>query len=400
MISPEEWRHRKMKAVLDRIVLPVEVAGKNLYREIGIRSHGKGLFHKPPLSGDALGDKRVFWVVPEALVLNIVFAWEQAVAVTSEHESGMIASHRFPMYRPKNDQCDVEYLRQFFCTRRGKELLELASPGGAGRNKTLGQKEFEELCVPMPGLLAQKRIVSVLRVWDEAITTADKLVGNARTLKSGLLQKILPRHANPEQIPKGWECPRIGDVARMNPERPTKPHDGRVSFLPMSGVSEDGRITQCVERDYDDVRNGHPGFLDGDLLVAKITPCFENGKGALAGRLKNGVGFGSTEFFVLRATGKIDARLLDHILRSSRFRRMGESEMEGSAGQKRISADFIKSFRFFCPIDHGAQSELAQILDEADALIDAYRLIRQALKAEKHAVVQRLINCQVTARKA
>lgn len=388
---PEEWAQRQLKSVLDRIVLPVEVAGATVYREIGIRSHGKGIFHKPPITGEALGDKRVFWVAPDALVLNIVFAWEQAVAVTSVNETGMIASHRFPMYRPKKDLCDVEYLRQFFCTRRGKELLELASPGGAGRNKTLGQKEFEDLRIPMPGIEAQRRIASALQVWDDATGLANKLIDSARLLKCGLLQKLLPRHAGSAQLPKGWASLRIGDVVTTNPERPKKPVDGRVSFLPMSAVSEDGQITRRLERCYDDVRDGHPGFIDGDLLVAKITPCFENGKGTLAQGLINGIGFGSTEFLVLRPTGQVEPRLLGHILRSSQFRRRGASEMEGSAGQKRISGDFIRSFRFVCPRKSQEQRDLAELLDEADDLVDVCGKLDHMLRAEKQAVVQRLI---------
>jgi len=89
----EEFEIRKIKDLFNRAPESVDVKQEELYREIGIRSHGKGIFHKPPVFGESLGNKRVFWVKEDSLVLNIVFAWEQAVAKTTSDETGMIASH-------------------------------------------------------------------------------------------------------------------------------------------------------------------------------------------------------------------------------------------------------------------------------------------------------------------
>ena len=83
MKLPNGWNLTPLGSVLERVSLPVDVDPTKEYREIGIRSHGKGIFHKPSVTGESLGEKRVFWVVPDTLVLNIVFAWEQAVAITS-----------------------------------------------------------------------------------------------------------------------------------------------------------------------------------------------------------------------------------------------------------------------------------------------------------------------------
>lgn len=109
-----EWQKRKISALLTKSVRPVNVDLDATYREVGIRSHGKGIFHKKPISGKAIGDKRVFWAAEEALVLNIVFAWEQAVAVTSLAEKGMIASHRFPMYSARPNEAHVHFIKYFF----------------------------------------------------------------------------------------------------------------------------------------------------------------------------------------------------------------------------------------------------------------------------------------------
>ena len=188
---PSGWRIKSLDSVLERVVRPIDPMPDVSYREIGIRSHGKGIFHKDPVPGKSLGDKRVFKVQPNCFVVNIVFAWEQAVARTTSEEEGMIASHRFPMYRPKNNQCDVDFLTYYFKTKKGKYLLELASPGGAGRNKTLGQKEFLKLKFPMPSSAEQTRIAQTLSVWDKAIETTTKLIANSKAQKKALMQQLL-----------------------------------------------------------------------------------------------------------------------------------------------------------------------------------------------------------------
>src|SRR5205807_2085061 len=108
------------------------------YREIGIRSFGKGIFHKAPIQGSALGSKRVLRIEPGDLVFNNVFAWEGAVAVAGPEEAGMIGSHRFVTYTVNPGKATAAFLQLFFKTNTGREILLKASPGSAGRNKTLG----------------------------------------------------------------------------------------------------------------------------------------------------------------------------------------------------------------------------------------------------------------------
>ena len=147
-----DWQTDRLDWFINRVNEPVDVEHDEKYREIGIRCHGKGIFHKVEKTGCELGGKRVFWVHPRALIINIVFAWERAVAVTSGNEKGFIASHRFPMFIPVEGRSDLDYLLYFFLSPKGEYLLNLASPGGAGRNKTLGQTEFARLKVHLPCL--------------------------------------------------------------------------------------------------------------------------------------------------------------------------------------------------------------------------------------------------------
>lgn len=188
-----EWQKRKLSALLTKLVRPIDVDSDATYREIGIRSHGKGIFHKAPISGKAIGEKRVFWVTEGALVLNIVFAWEQAVAVTSAAEKGMIASHRFPMYLAKSTKTDIHFIKYFFLSETGRELLGIASPGGAGRNKTLGQKDFENLEFLLPSAVdEQRKISNTLSSLDTLITIQVQNLEVLKTHKKGLMQQLFP----------------------------------------------------------------------------------------------------------------------------------------------------------------------------------------------------------------
>ena len=196
--NAREWQEQKISALLVKSVSPVDVDLSTTYQEIGIRSHGKGIFHKELISGKALGEKKVFWVEENAFVLNIVFAWEQAVAVTSATEKGMIASHRFPMFTARKNKADVEFIKYFFLTKRGKELLGIASPGGAGRNKTLGQKEFENLEILLPSTLEEQiEIAGLLSSIDLLIRIQVRELEVLKTYKKGLMQQLFP---SPEDV--------------------------------------------------------------------------------------------------------------------------------------------------------------------------------------------------------
>ncbi|HYD66680.1 restriction endonuclease subunit S [Azospirillum sp.] len=219
----EEWTQTTVGEVLERVADPVVVDPSKIYQEIGIRSHGKGLFDKEPVSGAVLGEKRVFWIQPDCFILNIVFAWERAVGRTTVEDVGKIASHRFPMYRPKSGLADVDYVLHFFKTERGRELLALASPGGAGRNKTLGQKEFLKLPLCLPPLREQRRIAEILSSIDEAIETTRAVIEQSGKVKQGVLNRLLTRgmgHGHFKQtefglIPEKWEVVPLRTVAHV-----------------------------------------------------------------------------------------------------------------------------------------------------------------------------------------
>jgi type I restriction enzyme S subunit len=188
---PVDWKLNSIENILTPVRKAFIPDKDELYQEIGIRSHTKGLFYKEKVKGAILGDKRVFWIAPNCFILNIVFAWEHAIAKTTKKEIGMIASHRFPMFKPKDGMVDLDYLLYYFNSRRGKHLLGLASPGGAGRNKTLGQFEFMKLQIPTPSITEQVGIAQVLQSADKEIQLLKAKTEKLKEKKKGLMQQLL-----------------------------------------------------------------------------------------------------------------------------------------------------------------------------------------------------------------
>jgi type I restriction enzyme, S subunit len=163
----------------------------------------------------------------------------------------------------------------------------------------------------------------------------------------------------------------ISEVAEVNPRlsAENRPElDTLISFVPMATVSETTlKIEDPINRPYKEVSKGFTPFKRGDIIIAKITPCFENGKMAYANNLPNDFGFGSTEFHVIRPKANIVGGYLFHLLREPFVRKAGKLKMKGAVGQRRVPADFFACFQIpLPPLEE--QKRIAGILDAADAL--------------------------------
>lgn len=136
------------------------------YIEIGIRSFGRGIFHKTAVSAAELGRKRVFYVEPGDLVISNVFAWEGAVALAGEADAGLVGSHRFMTWVPRDSSVRADWMALYLTSPAGLEGLQRASPGSAGRNRTLAVSRLNAVEVEIPPLSQQNEVAreaSVLR---------------------------------------------------------------------------------------------------------------------------------------------------------------------------------------------------------------------------------------------
>jgi len=176
-----------------------------------------------------------------------------------------------------------------------------------------------------------------------------------------------------EDVPSMWPISRLCFQVKINPVKSEIrgiPQDTSVSFVPMEAVGEYGGLRLEQTHALENVANGYTYFRDGDVVVAKITPCFENGKGSIADGLENGIGFGTTELHVLRPSSFMDRNYLFYLTISHAFRKIGASYMYGAGGQKRVPDTFIRDFRHPIPTTK-EQRSIAAFLDRETARIDA-----------------------------
>ena len=184
----------------------------------------------------------------------------------------------------------------------------------------------------------------------------------------------------------GWPLVPLEEICAINPRlargaRP--PEEAPVSFVPMAAVDEmEGAIITPGRRAYREVAKGYTPFRDGDVLFAKITPCMENGKAAIANDLVGGLGFGSTEFHVLRPGPRLDRGYLYHFVRTAEFRRRAKARFTGTAGQQRVPTSFLETF----PLPLPPLAEQRRIVDILDRAASIRRLRRQAQETARQII--------------
>lgn len=173
------------------------------------------------------------------------------------------------------------------------------------------------------------------------------------------------------QVPEHWKIAQIKRISALNPKKSTlsEEKDSLCTFLPMEKLRTNA-ITLDETRPIHEVYGGYSYFCDDDILIAKVTPCFENGNIAVANGLVNGIGFGSTEINVLRVNGKGHNRFLYYRLQEEQFRTIAKSEMRGTGGLKRVPTELFESFIIGLP-DTDEQATIAATLDRETARIDA-----------------------------
>ena len=382
-ILPESWSVRTIAECLERVEHPVEVQANEMYTQIGIRSHGKGLFYKEPVTGDSLGNKSVFWIEPDCFILNIVFAWEQAIGKTTQAEVGMIGSHRFPMYRPINGSIDIDYLISYLLTKRGTDILEAASPGGAGRNRTLGQDRFMKSRIVLPPLDEQQKIAEILATQDKAIELQGRKIEELKRFKKGCLEKMFPRKGQkvPEKRFPGftddWEQRKLGDVVQIT-----------------MGQSPDGSTYSDEPSDYilvqgnADLQNGWvcPRIWTtqitkkadaGDLIMSVRAPAGAMGKTAYNAVIGRGVAAIKGNEFIYQLLVKMD---MDGFWKTLSCGSTFES----------LNSDNIKNAEVKVPTT-AEQVQIGDFFRHLDNLITLHQRKLEEMKKQKKALMQLLL---------
>ncbi|PMU93288.1 MULTISPECIES: restriction endonuclease subunit S [unclassified Pseudomonas] len=188
---PSTWDVMRLGDIAPLIRRPVEIRPDATYPELGLRSYGKGTFHKPALLGSEVGNKRLFEIRAGDLLFSNVFAWEGAVAVAKPEDDGRYGSHRYITCTVDNSRADTSYIYRYLITPAGIALLSLASPGGAGRNKTLGLSALANITIPLPPLAEQQKISQILDGVEAKLQLLEAKRCAVESTKRGLMQKLL-----------------------------------------------------------------------------------------------------------------------------------------------------------------------------------------------------------------
>lgn len=268
------------------------------------------------------------------------------------------------------------YKYLFNYARSQKEFFIHKAKGGAQPN--ISQDTIKSHPIPPPPFAEQQRIVnrieSLLATLDEAKEKAQTVVDGFEDRKAAILHKTFTGELTEEWrknkhfTRETWENIKLKDECKVNPPKidvKSLPDTLDVSFFPMPALSEIyGAITEPQTRTLGEVRTGYSSyFSEGDVVFAKITPCMENGKSAVIGQLVNGIGFGTTEYYVLRCSDRLYNRFLWHLIRGRSFRYEGKAVMTGVVGQQRVPKSFLENYPITLPAIE-EQHEIVRILDD------------------------------------
>lgn len=387
-ILPADWDVHMLGECLSRVEKPVEVKPNKLYTQIGIRSHGKGIFYKEPVTGAALGNKSVFWIEPDCFIVNIVFAWEQAIGKTTQSEVGMIGSHRFPMYRPVNDRVDIDYLISYFLTKRGTDILEAASPGGAGRNKTLGQDRFLKSKITLPPIEEQRKIATILTTQDNVIELKEKRLAEKQRQKKYLMQQLLTGKKRLPGFSGTWKKEMLGKCASMcsggTPDTKNEKYYGNdYIWISIKDMTSAGKYICSSER----------GLTEAGLLncSARLFP-----KGTILFAMYASIGecsiaeaecCSSQAILGIEPDSKLNNEFLYYLLSNSKgyFKSFGQA-----SSQPNLNKGIVQSIVVQIP-EKEEQTAIAEVLSAADHEIDLLQQDIEQEKQKKKALMQLLL---------
>lgn len=388
---PSGWTCASLRDYLHEVRRPVDMSDDGSYRLVTVKRARGGVVEREILLGRGISVKSQFWIEAGDFLISKRQIVHGACGIVPKELEGSIVSNEYAVLHG-NEDIDIEFLNHLAHSAYFQQTCFHSSIGVHIEKMIFKLPWWFAFDYHLPPLSEQKKISQILSTWDRTIETVEHLIANAQDQKKALMQELLTGEKRFKKFEgQVWREVRLEDIANINPRKPERPDNGVVSFLPMEAVSEAAEILELADDSYDRVKKGFTAFKDHDVLIAKITPCFENGKGAFAIDLTNGIGFGSTEFHVLRAKKGTDSRFLYHITNSSDFRGRGELNMQGSAGQKRVPTDFLRAYHLTVPQLIDEQKKISTVLDSSTEELCLLEVAHRNLVIQKKALMQKLL---------
>lgn len=306
-----------------------------------------------------------------------------------------------------NPKFDIEFM--FYVLQEYES--KWVNRGQTGSQMNLNTDLIKNKTVCLPPLPEQTAIATVLSDTDALISSLQTLIAKKKAIKLSAMQNLLSgkillpefaqrldgspkttRQTELGLLPEDWKVVELGDVLSLVLNK--KVDAPFFTFIGMQDVSEEAKIINQTVLPITQLKSGLTYFEENDVLVAKITPCFENGKGGYAHNLKTQIGFGSTEFHILRANQQADAEFIYYWTISPKFRQQLALDMVGSAGHKRVPFQALLKFKIPLP-SKPEQTAIAQLLSDMDAEIEALECRLKKTQALKQGMMQTLLTGKI-----
>ena len=294
----------------------------------------------------------------------------------------------------------------------------IANPGTV---PSLNEAQIANLRFAIPPLPEQRAIAAFLNretgKIDALVAEQRRMIELLKEKRQAVISHAVTKGLNPDapmkpsgiewlgDVPDHWQTMRLRFLVALNPSKREADNLGpeqEVSFLPMEAVGDDGSLDLSRTRPIGEVDTGYTYFREGDVAFAKITPCFENGKGAVMRSLLGGIGFGTTELTVVRPRDQVaSANYINWLFSSPSFHKLGAASMYGAGGQKRVPDDFVRNFGMaFPPLPE--QTAIAAFLDhetgKIDALVAEQRRLIALLKERRSALISASVTGKIDVR--
>ena len=316
-----------------------------------------------------------------------------AVLLTSRATIGETAITTVPMATNQgfaNFVCNKQLLNVFLVYYLQSIKDSLISLGSGSTFLEVTKGTLVRVRIPLPPFSEQTQIAAFLDrktgQIDELIRVKERKIELLQEQRTALINQAVTKGLDPNvemkpsgvewigEIPAHWEILKVKHVSSSNPSKNNPKtnylKDKLVVFLPMERVHTDGTFDQELKLPCSQLKNGYTYFEENDVLVAKVTPCFENGKFVLIKNLATQVGFGSTEFIVIRPVSrKVFPPFIYYLLHNEPLRSMGKYFMTSAVGLKRVPTEFVENFPIPVPSIH-EQTQIADFLDRKTTQID------------------------------
>lgn len=385
----EKFRIVKLSKVLTHQKESRIIDDTETYKRCRVQLHAKGIVLRDEIEGYRIKTKKQqFCQTGEFLVAEIDAKVGGFGIVPPKLDGAIVSSHYF-LFTIDEEQLDRRFLNYYI---RTLDFREQVNARGSTNYAAIRPHHVLDMTIPLPSLPEQHRIAKGIeeltakikktkRLRREAIEEADMVIDSA-------LEKIIKKGKK-----RKWNFVSFDSACDINPSKRDISYDDDllVSFVPMSSVDDkSGKIVKHFVRPYQQVKKGYKWFVEGDVIFARITPCMENGKIAIARGLKNGIGFGSTEFHVFRPNKSILSEWIHYLTRRSTFRKLAELSFKGTAGQQRVQITFFYKQEILLPPKE-EQYRIVAYLDNLQAKTDSLKRLQHETQYELYALIPSIL---------